>query len=124
MHESGLTPRLLSPEEDATLPHYGIGLTDLNKTVAQSHDRGLTWDVAGLLAKVEQHRPAWVAFHGLKAARAIKRKQRLGIASWQLGDARVYVLPNASGAARGGPFAPLASRVDWWREFAGLLKED
>ena len=35
LHESGLTPRLLSPEEDATLPHYGIGLTDLTYRAAQ-----------------------------------------------------------------------------------------
>jgi TDG/mug DNA glycosylase family protein len=124
LHESGLTPRLLSPEEDVTLPDFGIGLTDLNKTVAQSHDRGLVWDVPGLVAKVARYRPGWVAFHGKTAARAVRKTTALGVQTWRLAEARVYVLPSASGAARGGPFAPLASRLDWWRELALRQNED
>ena len=122
LHESGLTLRLLSPDEDKTLPDYGIGLTDLNKTVAQSRDRGLTWDVPGLLAKVEQYRPAWVAFHGLTAARAVRRGQHLGPATWELGPARVFVLPSASGANRSADKAT-PDRLGWWSEFADMLKE-
>ncbi|MDE0408815.1 MAG: mismatch-specific DNA-glycosylase, partial [Alphaproteobacteria bacterium] len=31
LHETGLTPRLLGPEEFRLLPEFGIGLTDLAK---------------------------------------------------------------------------------------------
>jgi hypothetical protein len=65
------------------LPSYGIGLTDLVKTLTQSHDRGLGKHYA------------------------------VGGAG-----SRVFVLPNSSGAANGGPFAPLASRPEWWRRLA------
>src|SRR4051812_44186349 len=33
LHLSGLTPRLLAPEEFAALPSFGLGLTDIAKTV-------------------------------------------------------------------------------------------
>jgi TDG/mug DNA glycosylase family protein len=123
LHESGLTPRLLSPEEDATLPDYGIGLTDLNKTLTQSHDKGLAYDVPALRAKVERHRPAWVAFHGLTAARAVRRGQHLGLATWELGSARVFVLPSASGANRSADNTT-PDRLGWWSEFADMVKEN
>jgi TDG/mug DNA glycosylase family protein len=41
LYETGLTPTRLTPNDDASLPRYGIGLTDLVKSIAQSHDRGL-----------------------------------------------------------------------------------
>jgi TDG/mug DNA glycosylase family protein len=48
LHDTGLTPRLLAPDDDVTLPTYGLGLTDLAQNVAQSHDRGPVYDaVAG-----------------------------------------------------------------------------
>jgi TDG/mug DNA glycosylase family protein len=123
LYLSGLTPRQLDPDEDANLPNYGIGLTDLNKTVAQNNDRGLTYDVPGLLAKVDTYRPTWIAFHGLTAARAVVRKQPLGLASWQLGPARVFVLPSASGANRSADNAT-PDRLGWWRKFADMVREN
>src|SRR3954470_1840027 len=29
LHAAGFTPRRLAPEEDATLPHYGVGITNI-----------------------------------------------------------------------------------------------
>lgn len=39
LHQAGFTPRQLRPDEDRSLPEFGIGMTDLVKEVAQSHDR-------------------------------------------------------------------------------------
>ena len=74
LHLSGLTSRLLSYEEDATLLRYGIGLTDLCKTPsAQVADLP-----AGMLAegrdalreKLERYQPQTVCFNGLGVYRA------------------------------------------------------
>ena len=36
LHETGLTPRLLLPQEFRDLPRYGIGLTDVAKLASGS----------------------------------------------------------------------------------------
>lgn len=63
LHEAGLTPKVLTPEEDASLPEFGIGLTDLNKTDSQVNDDGLEWDVQGFLERVKAAPPKWVVFN-------------------------------------------------------------
>jgi TDG/mug DNA glycosylase family protein len=119
LHESGLTPKLLRPDEDATLPMFGIGLTDLNKTVAQDHDRGLEYDVPGFLSRVQQCRPAWIAFNGKTAASAVVgRRVRLGMVEWAVAETQAFVLPNTSGANRRRDYDGRPSRLDWWRELA------
>lgn len=69
LHGANFTDRRLRPEDDVTLPDLGIGLTDLVKDVAQSHDRGLDFSKSGSVASnVEAVGARWVAFNGLKAA--------------------------------------------------------
>jgi TDG/mug DNA glycosylase family protein len=74
-YRSGITSEPLFPSTDKRVLEFGIGLTDLAKTVASSSDRGLRphYDVDGLVAKVERFQPAWVAFHGKEAARTVSR---------------------------------------------------
>jgi uracil DNA glycosylase superfamily protein len=74
LHESGLTGELLAPEDDHRLPEFGIGLTDLVKDAAQSHDRGLEFSgTPGLERRLLPAAPRWVAFAGITAgARAVK----------------------------------------------------
>jgi TDG/mug DNA glycosylase family protein len=125
LHESGLTPVRLEPHEDRRLLEYGVGLTDLNKTVAQ--DRGLVYDVNGFQGRVAAAGPAWVAFHGKETAKAYARSAghrppALGRASWRVGGSEVFVLPNASGAARRPSYDGRSTRLEWWSDLAGLVR--
>ena len=127
LHDAGLTPSLLHPEEDASLLSYGIGITDLVKDVAQSHDRGLDYgrvDVAAthLIAV----RPRWVAFNGLTAGRAaavqlgLSRREQVAVGeqSWCIGDSRIFVLPSSSGANASTPYP---EKLRWWKRFSELV---
>jgi TDG/mug DNA glycosylase family protein len=124
--EAGLTGnRILTPEQDAMVLRYDVGLTDLVKTTAASSDSLLRpgdFDVPLFVAKIEAHRPVAVAFNGREAAKRVARFLRepepgLGPASWRVGESRVYVLPSSSGSsADPRHFAPKSSKADWWRE--------
>ncbi len=134
LHESGLTPTLLSPEQDTLLPRFGIGLTDVAKNVAQSHDRGLDpfYEVASLIEKMAAYRPQWIAFHGKEAARVVSRSSGhgrdigYGEQQWHIADSRVFVVPSASAAnreprddeRRRRRLDGRDQRVDWFRELA------
>jgi len=131
LHQAGFTPRQLRPDEDGTLPGFGIGVTDLVKEVAQSHDRGLDFANASSVAgHIEQFAPTWIPFNsktaGAEAAKALGRgKPRLGIAPWRIGHTRVFVLPSSSGANRGAKgLDGRAARIDWWIELALLVGVD
>ena len=132
LHEAGLTRTRLGPEEDAALPQHGIGLADLVLTSARSSrggpDRGPGFDVATFAAKMARCRPRWIAFNGKVAAEAAARAQGLrrpglGPQRWSLGEAQVFVLPSSSGANRRREYDGRPSRLSWWAELAGLVRE-
>ena len=107
LHEIGLVPVRLLPEEFRTLPRYGIGLTDVAKRTSgpDSALRGGHFDVAGFTARIAANRPRILAFNGKRAAQAAlgTREGRLayGPQAHGLADADIYVLPSTSGAAAG-----------------------
>jgi TDG/mug DNA glycosylase family protein len=72
LHQAGLTPTTLDPTHDATLPQYGIGLTDLVKSIAQSHDRGLPYDFPAFKNKIEHYQPGIVALTASKPAKCVR----------------------------------------------------
>ena len=126
LSDTGLTPRLLGPDEDGSLPRHGIGMTDLAKHVAQSHDRGLVYDLPALRAKLESYAPAWVAFTSKEAGRGAARAlghtpPGLGPQDWSIAATRVFVLPSPSGANRRREYDGRASRLEWWQDLADLL---
>lgn len=122
LHVAGFTSSLLRPEDDSTLPECGIGLTDLVKGLAQSHDRGLDYSkataVAGHIVAVG---PAWVAFNGQTAGGAaaaqlgLARRKDVHLAEqgWCIGSSRVFVLPSSSGAHATMPYP---EKLEWWRQ--------
>lgn len=119
LHGAGVTPRLLSAEEDGTLPSYGCGLTDLVPTGAAVS--GSPYDVDRLAETVRACRPRWLAFTsktaGAAAARGLGvRLSGLGPADWQVGGADVFVLPSPSGANRRRDYDGRPTRVEWWRD--------
>jgi TDG/mug DNA glycosylase family protein len=121
LHRVGLIPRLLSPQEYATLPEYGLGLTDLVKQAA-GPDESLVdsdYDVAAFEAKVLLFRPQAVAFSGLRASRAyFGRRATYGRQPERIGSSAVFVLPSTSGAAR------RYWRELPWQELVAWLRSD
>ena len=109
LHRVGLTPRPLAPADFRTVLRYGIGLTDLCKTESGA-DTDLSRhadDAAALTAKIEQYRPAVLAFNGKRAARIFFGAETLdyGEQARHIGRTAIHVLPSTSGAAR-----------RWWDE--------
>ncbi len=104
LHESGFTPRLMSPDEDGDLPRYGIGLTNVvdrpTRSAAELSDDELRAGAKALerLAGVTGARV--VAVVGLGAYR-VGFDRPAAIVGLQdghsIGGADAWVLPNPSG---------------------------
>ena len=107
LHEIGLVPKRLRPEEFRTLPRYGIGLTDVAKRTSgpDSALRGGHFDVAGFTARIAANRPRFIAFNGKRAAAAALgaagANLDYGRQPFELAGAGVFILPSTSGAAAG-----------------------
>jgi TDG/mug DNA glycosylase family protein len=126
LHASGLTPHLLRPEEDADLPGYGIGVTDLcSVPSARAHDLTLgdfARGIARLRDTVRQCTPRLLCCNGVGVFHALfgHRPARIGVQpDLRLEGTAVCVVPSSSGAA--GAFA--AQRLAGWREAATFLAE-
>lgn len=124
LHETGLTPRLLAPEEFRTLPRYGLGLTDLAKHVSGSDaslPRGAD-DPEGLRARIETIAPRVLAFNGKRPASVFFRRLygvrtlQYGPQAQTIGSTALVVLPSTSPSARGfwhiAPWRALARAVE------------
>lgn len=118
LFQSGLTPRLLAPQEFPLLPEFGIGLTDLAKRHAGNDDElpKDAFDVPALLTKIKRHAPGVLAFTSKNAARAVLGKEVVyGLQTKTLGATELFVLPSPSGQARGHwtlmPWQVLAKHV-------------
>lgn len=79
LHEVGLTPVVLRPDEYPRLLDYGIGLTDICKTRSGSDEEvgRDSFDVPRLVTELERHSPAWIAFNGKCGARGARPRRRL-----------------------------------------------
>jgi TDG/mug DNA glycosylase family protein len=120
LYESGLVSELLRPEDDARLPEWGLGLTNLiarctpGISTLKPHEyvRGL-----GILRrKVRRRRPGVVAFIGVSLYRAIagtKGPIRLGPQHETFEGARVFVLPNPSGRNANFTYREMLAAFRW-----------
>jgi double-stranded uracil-DNA glycosylase len=103
LHQSGFTPRLLSPYEERELLGLGCGITNIvpRATAAADELSNEELHLGGqvLEDKIRQYAPAWVAVLGVGAYRTAFRtpKATLGLQEAGLGGARLWVLPNPSG---------------------------
>jgi TDG/mug DNA glycosylase family protein len=123
LHASGLTPRLLVPAEFADLPRYGLGLTDIAKSVS-GMDKQLPPGALGqaacdaLEAKIHAAQPALLAFTSLTAGRRyLRREASFGEQPERIGETRLWLLPSPS------PTANWNWDESWWRALAERANE-
>lgn len=107
LHEVGLTPERIAPQDYARLLDHGIGLTDLAKRHFGNDDElpADAFDREALRAKILLHAPAMLAFTSKKGASGFLGRPTgqiaLGLQPERVGATRLFVLPSPSGAARG-----------------------
>ncbi len=104
LHASGLTPRLLRPDEDELLPTFGIGLTDLFRCPSRRAD-----DVpqasyhagrAVIAAAMAHYRPLWVCCNGGLVYRNLTGDRApliYGPQEATIAGCRLFVVPSTSG---------------------------
>jgi TDG/mug DNA glycosylase family protein len=103
LHAAGYTPRRLRPDEDAELPAYGLGITNLvarpTRAATELAREELRAGAIGLERTVARDRPGLVAVVGLLAYRAAfaRPKAVIGLQPDTIGGRPVWVLPNPSG---------------------------
>jgi TDG/mug DNA glycosylase family protein len=104
LHETGLTDRLLGPEEFTLLNEYGSGLTDVAKKTSGSDDSLRKEDFCVGSFRERMAKPKLIAFNGKKAASVVLQKPtraiRYGLQEQRFLESRVFVLPSTSGTAR------------------------
>jgi TDG/mug DNA glycosylase family protein len=106
VHLAGFSPILLDAGQDQLLPRYGCGLISAvsrpTRRASELSRSELAAAGDALCAKIEGHRPKWVAFLGKGAYSAIvgRRDVAWGLQQKTLGGARVWVLPDPSGLNR------------------------
>ena len=100
---AGLTPRLLTPDEDSQLLRYGLGVTNVvdrpTRTAAELDAAELRAGAGALTALVEHWRPKVLAVLGVTAWRVAFDRPRaaLGLQPDTVGGAATWVVPNPSG---------------------------
>ncbi|MFI0724289.1 G/U mismatch-specific DNA glycosylase [Streptomyces sp. NPDC021224] len=126
LFRAGLTPRLLSGEEERELLPLGIGITSLvRRPTARAGElsRGELRDGShDLRARVRHLRPAWLAMLGISTYRTAFEAPDavIGPQEITIGSTRVWVLPNPSGLNAHYPPAALAREFGRLREAMGL----
>ncbi len=120
LHEVGLTPRRLECSQFALLAQYGLGLTDIAKTVS-GMDKELPTGALGraacaaMAAKIRACAPTILAFTSLTAGRRfLRRDAGFGEQAETIGATRVWLLPSPSPAANWN----WAANDGWWRALA------
>ncbi|MEA2513359.1 MAG: double-stranded uracil-DNA glycosylase [Thermomicrobiales bacterium] len=125
LFESGLTPRLLRPDEDRTLADYGIGVTDLLPVPSARADQvpaaQFRAAASALLAELAALAPQAICCNGVGVYRHLFGcpSPRLGRApdDARLGTIAVFVVPSSSGLVNGRA----ADRLAAWQEVARWL---
>lgn len=118
LHEVGLTPVLLAPEEFRRVPEFGLGLTDACKTRFGSDAEVGTagHDARRVEEAIVRVAPAHLAFVGKRAAQTVLgHPVDYGLQADRFAGAHTWVLPSPSGLAR------RFWSIEPWRELAAAV---
>jgi len=122
LHDTGLTPERLRPQDYARLLDYGIGLTDLCKAHF-GNDSQLpsdALDAEALRRKIAHYQPDILAFTSKTGASAFLGRPTgtipLGFQPETVGRTRLYVLPSPSGQAR------IFWNLQTWQDLADAVR--
>lgn len=106
LYRAGFTPRLLKPEEDVTLPQYGIGSTNFVLDIPSANESAVPASVyrasrSVLEEKMARYKPRVVSFNGLKLYDYYfgRKLPKYGFQEETIGGCPLYVTPSSSGAA-------------------------
>jgi TDG/mug DNA glycosylase family protein len=126
-----LDTRILRPEHDSQLPHFGIGLTDVvkrpsSKAAELSKSDFEKWAPV-LLLKLQRYAPLVACFHGVTAYRPFLQaafkvanaRPELGEQQERIGATRLYVVPNPSPA---NAHFTVKDQTRWYDRLAGFLQ--
>jgi TDG/mug DNA glycosylase family protein len=127
-----LEREVLRPEDDAALLALGIGFTDVVKVPSAGMDQLGPEDyrewAPRLLERLEFYRPAVACFHGVTAygkfmrygVREAARSVVLGAQPRQMGQTRLFIVPNPSPRnAR----VRVEDQIAWYDQLADFLRE-
>lgn len=126
LHRAGFTARQLRPEDQWELLDAGVGITNVAPRATARADEltrvELVQGAKALREKVDRLRPAWLAVVGIGAFRTGfgRPEAAVGPQDEQVGEARVWVLPNPSGLNAHWPAPALAEEFARLRGTAGL----
>ena len=125
LHESGLVPEPLTPDQDDQVLDFGVGLTDLVRTRRSEPGEPPHFDRAGFERRIRRAAPLAVAFVSKTAANSYARSagvrlvKDFGETPWPVGRVPAFVLPGPSGANNG---MPLPLRIALWRDLVDFLE--
>jgi TDG/mug DNA glycosylase family protein len=117
LHDAGLTPRPLRPDEQFEALRYGIGLTNAALRTTKGSGDLRSADFLGSAERLEgvarELRPRAIAFVGKEAYRgAFRERPELGRQPLTLVDSGLFVLPSTSPANAAVPYS---ERLRWFR---------
>jgi TDG/mug DNA glycosylase family protein len=123
LHDAGLTPRLLAPQEQHELLALGFGLTNAALRTTRGSGDLRRGDFASAAARLEriarELAPQTIAFVGKEAYRGVFGiRPDLGRQERMLGDTRLFVLPSTSPANAAVPYE---ERLRWFTELASSV---
>lgn len=122
LHESGLTPVLLTPQEDRRVLEWGIGITDCvkraSRMASEVRPHEFRSGLPDLLERIGGCRPRLICFNGLMGYRqTFDTSAELGLQPRGLAGAKVFVVPSTSAANAG---FTREERVEWFRRLHDL----
>ena len=130
LFETGLTPRLLTPAEDRSLPDYGIGLTDLvavpSARADQLPDAHYRDGVPALRRKLAAAAPRAICCNGIGVFRFLfgRPPLRLGFQpDLRFEQSAVFVVPSTSGLVNGRSAERLTAFQELHRWLQGHLAD-
>lgn len=121
----------LTPEDDVRLLSFGIGFTDVVKLPTCNASELMKADyqewTPRLLARLYRYKPKVACFHGVTGygafARQVLGEPRaaidLGLQSRTLGDTKIFVVPNPSGA---NAHFTMEDQIGWYDRLADYLE--